>query len=145
MIKKNLWFSWEKTKIYIKCWQRFIFCWHICTFCFQGHFDCIKVNKQEYIDHGAFMYQFNWKYELQGEWKGFSFWRSIFLKPRLAFMVFFFLHYLKAKEKMLFYAFLWLIRLHFFLWHREPFMRYQRFEKGSRVAKSPFLAKSVQK
>ena len=27
----------------------------------------------------------------------------------------------------------------------EPFMSYQRFNKGGRVAKSPFLAKSVQK
>ena len=27
----------------------------------------------------------------------------------------------------------------------EPFMSYQRFNKGGQVAKSPFLAKSVQK
>ena len=27
----------------------------------------------------------------------------------------------------------------------EPFMSYQRFKKGGRVAKSPFLEKSVQK
>ena len=27
----------------------------------------------------------------------------------------------------------------------EPFMSYQRFKKGGRVAKSPFLDKSVQK
>ena len=27
----------------------------------------------------------------------------------------------------------------------EPFMSYQRFKKGGRVAKSPFWAKSVQK
>ena len=31
------------------------------------------------------------------------------------------------------------------IFENEPFMSYKRFKKGGRVAKSPFLEKSVQK